>query len=207
MDRHANVTDAHPRCGFFAHWVGRTVRAITRWKIVGVIPESPKGVFIAAPHTTWWDLVHMLSVAWSLRIRLSWVGKAELFRFPLGWFMRALGGVPVYRESKTDTVGQLVQRFAEVDGMYLSIAPSGTRKKRDHWKSGFYHVCARAEIPILCGFLDYAKKEGGIGPVLLPSGDLSADMDRIREFYSGVTARYPELLSTVRLREEPPPPD
>jgi 1-acyl-sn-glycerol-3-phosphate acyltransferase len=157
---------------------------------------------IAAPHTSNWDLPFMLAVAYALGVKPSWLGKRELFRPPLGWILRPLGGIAVDRSAPKGLVGQAVARFAECDDLFLVIPPSGTRARAPYWKSGFYHVARGAGVPILCAYLDYRERVGGIGPALTPSASIAADMDRIRAFYATKQAKYPAQVTPVRLREE-----
>lgn len=199
---HANWTPEHPTAGRFLQLIGKSVLFVLRFKAVGEWPKSPKAVFIAAPHTSNWDLVYMLACAWTLRVQLSWMGKKTLFKGPRGWFMRKLGGVPVDRSKASNTVDQMAQIFKECDGMYLAIPPSGTRSKRDFWKSGFYHIARGADVPVICGHLDFSTRQGGIGPVITLTGDAKADMDQFRAFYGNIRGLYPEQESTILLKEE-----
>src|SRR6185369_9700063 len=126
----------------------------------------------------------------------------QLFRRPFGGLMRRLGGIPVDRDRRTNLVEQVVDHFATVDRLFLVIPPSGTRRRAPHWKSGFYHIARGADVPIICAFLDYRRKVGGIGPTIVPSGDVAGDMRMIRDFYDEITAKYPALTSPARLLEE-----
>ena len=57
----------------------------TGWTVEGDLPPSAaKSVFIAAPHTSNWDLPYTLMVAFALRLNPYWMGKASIFRFPFG---------------------------------------------------------------------------------------------------------------------------
>jgi 1-acyl-sn-glycerol-3-phosphate acyltransferase len=184
-------------------WLGTGFLRASGWRLEGGLPDGlKKAVVIAAPHTSNWDMPFMLAVAFALGVRPAWLGKKELFRPPFGWLMRALGGIPVDRSRRTNLVEQAVQRFAERDALMLVIPPSGTRRRVAAWKSGFYHVARGARVPIVCSYLDYARRRGGIGPVFVPSTDLGADMDRLRVFYAGVRGKYPENETPVRLPEE-----
>lgn len=147
----------------------------------------------------------MLAVSYELGIRPSWLGKREMFRWPFGGFMRWLGGLPVDRRVRQNLVEQAVTAFAAADLLFLVIPPSGTRSRATHWKSGFYHIARGAKVPIMCAFLDYRRRVGGIGPVLMPSNDVCADMSRMREFYSGIVGKNPALTTPVRLLEEDEP--
>ena len=190
----------------FGRFIGRLYLRLAGWKLEGALPEGvPKAVVVAAPHTTNWDMPHMLAVAFSLGVRVSWLGKKQLFRWPFGGFMEVLGGVPVDRRAPQGLVGQCIEAFDEAEGLMLVIPPSGTRGRAERWKSGFYHIAAGARVPILLSFLDYGRRVGGLGPAIMPSGDISADMDQIRAFYAGVTAAYPEKTSEMRLAEEDEP--
>jgi len=175
---------------------------LSGWRVEGRLPDAPKAVVIAAPHTSNWDLPLMLAVAYVLGIRPAWLGKRELFRWPFGWLMRRLGGLPVDRGTRQNLVQQAIDRFDAVDRLLLVIPPSGTRGRATHWRSGFYHIARGARVPIVCGFLDYRRKVGGIGPAFTPSGDLAADMGELRAFYADITGRFPGSTTPVRLLEE-----
>jgi 1-acyl-sn-glycerol-3-phosphate acyltransferase len=173
------------------------------WKVETAVPLPPKMVFIAAPHTSNWDVPFMLAGAWALGIKLSWLGKHTLFRGALwGRFMKAVGGVPVDRRSSSSTVSRIADVFHGVDRMYLAISPEGTRRKAEHWRSGFYHIAREAGVPIGLGYLDFGRKRAGVGGLLTPSGDVRADMDDIRAFYADIRGKRPDLETVPRLREE-----
>jgi len=191
-----------PKAGWLARRMARLYLRLFGWRVEGSLPAGTKAVAIAAPHTTNWDLPHMLAVSYVLGVKPSWLGKRQLFRGAFGWLMRRLGGVPVDRDRRSNLVQQAADYFATVDQLFLVIPPSGTRRRATHWKSGFYHIARQANVPIICAFLDYRRKVGGIGPVLTPSGNVAADMVPIRAFYADVTGKFPELTTPVRLLEE-----
>lgn len=175
---------------------------LTGWAFEGPMPPSRRYVLIAAPHTSNWDFVYMMAMALSLGIRLNWMGKASLFESPLGGLYRALGGIPTYGGLRANVVEQSVVRFRESEDLVLAVPAEGTRRRTTHWRSGFYHIARLAEVPIVLGYLDYARKRGGLGPEIRPSGDIEADMNRIRAFYSDKTGRYPAQFTQPRLAEE-----
>ena len=193
------------RVGRLARGLGRLYLRLTGWRVEGRIPDTARAVVIAAPHTSNWDLPIMLAVSYVLGIRPAWLGKKELFRWPFGGVMRWLGGLPIDRRVRQNHVQQAVAAFATADRLFLVIPPSGTRSRATHWKSGFYYIARGARVPIMCAFLDYRRKVGGIGPVLMASSSVVADMAEIRDFYTGITGRYPELQTPVRLLEEDEP--
>ena len=183
--------------------VGAAFLWLSGWRVTGTLPPwAARAVVIAAPHTTNWDLPYMLAVSWVLGIRPRWLGKRELFGAPFGWLMRWLGGIPVDRSRRANLVEEAAALLRAAERMFLVVPPSGTRSRAAHWKSGFYHIARTAQVPIVCAFLDYERKVGGIGPVFVPSSDLGADMDRLRVFYHDVRGKYPDHETPVRLSEE-----
>ncbi len=182
--------------------IGRSYLRLAGWRAEGGRPSASSYVLIAAPHTSNWDLPHMLALSYVYDVPIRWAGKHTLFRFPYGWFMRALGGIAIVRHERRGRVQQLADLFDEHPGLVLTVPAEGTRSRREHWKSGFYHIARMADVPIVCGYLDYATKRGGFGPAIQPTGDVRADMDKIRAFYADKHGLYPELFGPVRLREE-----
>lgn len=158
---------------------------LTGWKVTGDAQKIPdKAMFVAAPHTTNWDLPYALMLAFKLKLPIFWMGKTSIFKFPFGGLMRWLGGIPVERSRSTNLVDAMVQRFRSEDKLLIVIAPEGTRKSVSEWKSGFYHIAHGAEIPLVLGFIDYPNKHGGIGPVFQTSGDYEKDLKEIKAFYT-----------------------
>ena len=182
--------------------LARAFLSLTRWSLEGRLPAQRAYVLIAAPHTTNWDLLYFLACAWAFGISPSWMGKHTLFRGPIGPIMRKLGGIPVERSRAGGLVGQMVQAFERDPDLVLTVPPEATRVRAAHWKSGFYQIARAARVPIAMGFLDYERRAGGIGPILLPSDDLRGDMDVVRAFYADKRGKYPECFGDVRLIEE-----
>lgn len=190
------------QCGVIKQTIGRAILRLAGWAFEGPTPTARRYVLIAAPHTSNWDFVYMMAMAWALDIRLSWMGKASLFVFPLGPLFKALGGLPIRRDLPGRLVEQSVARFDAADGLVLAVPAEGTRGQGSTWRSGFYHIARLAEVPIVLGYLDYRRKRGGLGPEVRTSGDVRADMDRIRAFYADKTGRHPSKFTTPRLAEE-----
>jgi len=166
----------------FSIWVLR----LAGWKLVGQMPtNTPKSVLIAAPHTSNWDLPYTLMVAFALDLNIHWMGKIQIFRFPFQGLMRWLGGIAVDRSQSTNMVSASAQTLRDTDGeLHLVVPPEGTRSQSRQWKTGFYYIALQAQVPIVFGFLDFGSKTSGLGPALFPSGDLEADMTRIKAFYA-----------------------
>lgn len=182
--------------------MGRGALRLVGWRVVGDEPDHDTYVLIAAPHTSNWDAFYMLAMAWALGVRLRWLGKQALFKPPLGWLLKLLGGISVDRSAPQGLVEQVADRLRSARRMVLAVPAEGTRKKREYWKSGFYHIASAAEVPIVMGFLDYSTKQGGFGQALQPTGDVGADMDVIRAFYADKRGKYHERYTAPRLRLE-----
>ena len=163
------------------------------WKVTGQLPANGrKCVFIAAPHTSNWDLPYTLMVAFALRLNIYWMGKEQIFRPPFKGLMMWLGGLPVRRESANNLVAASVEALQAADGpVQLVVPPEGTRSKVRYWKTGFYYIAVGAQVPIVMAYMDYARKESGLGPVFEPTGDIEADMVRIKAFYAPFKGKNP----------------
>lgn len=166
-------------------WASRAYLKATGWTVTGHLPpEARKSVFIAAPHTSNWDLPLTLMVAFSLRLHPHWMGKASIFRQPFNGVMRWLGGIPVERSKSTNLVESSAQAIRDADGpVQLIVPPEGTRSKTREWKTGFYHIARSAQVPIVLAYMDYSRKRSGLGPLFEPTGDVEADMASIKAFY------------------------
>ena len=182
--------------------IARVVLWLGGWESDGVPPSAPRCVLIAYPHTSNWDFIWTLAFAWAMDVEISWMGKEEMFRWPFGGFMRALGGVPVHRKSRANQVDQLAERLRSAERLTLVVPAEGTRRWVPRWKSGFYHIARAAGVPIVLGFLDYGRKVGGFGPAIRVTGDVRRDMDVIRAFYAPMRGKYHECTGTILLTEE-----
>lgn len=185
--------DAPP--GLAARLVRRALIALYRrggWQSVGTVPAKQRFVLIAAPHTSNWDFPNFLGVTHVLGLRTHFMAKASLFAWPMGGFMRQVGGVRLDRATAKDTVRQMIDEFARRDDFILTIAPEGTRGAAAKWRTGFYQIALGAGVPIVCGFMDYPTRTSGLGPVIVPTGDYEADMAPAFAFYRTITGKHPE---------------
>lgn len=156
------------------------------WRVDGKLPNLSKFILIGAPHTSNWDFVLFLGAAFTLRADVRFMGKAELFRSPLGWFFRYCGGYPVDRKKPTGLVEQMVSAINQADTFILTITPEGTRSYVTDWKRGFYHIAAGAGIPIITAAVDGKRKIVCIhAEPFYPSGDIEADMKAIKSRFEG----------------------
>jgi len=172
-------------------WISICLLKFSGWKTEGSLPNIPKFVMIAAPHTSNWDFPIMMFIAFKLKGKLSWMGKDTLFRKPFNYLFKWLGGIPIERSRANNVVDQMVEKFHEADRLILTIPPSGTRKKVKKWKSGFYHIAVGAKVPVVLGFLDFKRKTGGVGLLVTITGNMEQDMQRISAFYADIEGKYP----------------
>ncbi|MBF0204765.1 MAG: lysophospholipid acyltransferase family protein [Desulfamplus sp.] len=179
------------------HWLSRFFLYVTGWKAEGKRPNFKKYVLIAAPHTSNWDFVYTLLVAFALKINIHLMGKQELLKPPFGPILKWLGVIPIDRSKSNNMVTLMIQTFDEHEELAIVIPPTGTRQKVMYWKSGFYHIAKGANIPIVMGFIDYGRKTGGLGPYIIPTGDIEFDMLKVHAFYADITAKYPEKVAAT----------
>jgi len=184
-------------------WLAWVLVKIFGWRMEGKVPDFPKYVLIAAPHTSNMDLAVMLTLAFTFRTKVSWMGKDALFRWPFGGICRWLGGIPIDRSKANNVVEQSVALFNEKERFVLAVPPEGTRKQVRYWKTGFYYIASGAGVPILLGFIDYGRKVGGFGPVLMPSGDIEKDMETIQAFYADITGKHPGQSDRAVVKTDP----
>lgn len=151
------------------------------WTAVMAPPPGKKFVLVGYPHTSNWDFLYALLWGMASGTRFRWVGKKQLFPPVLGVVMRWLGGIPVDR-SKTggDFVSQVARIFDQHDNLWVVVAAEGTRSRAEYWKSGFYYMALEAKVPIALAYLDYSRKEVGIGGYFTPSGNIEADFEQIK---------------------------
>ena len=185
---------------YMLKFIGRLILHIAGYKIIDTTPKGvqnyQKAVMIAAPHTSNWDYVYTMAALYALEVPIKYLGKASLFKFPLGIIIKKLGGIPVRREQKNNMVNDMAKMIVEAtEQMILIIPAEGTRSYSKEWKSGFYHISNTAKVPIILGFLDFGKKEVGFIDEFNPTGDYEKDLKNIQKRYLGITPKHPELYS------------
>lgn len=180
--------------------LARAALRATRWKLVGTMPE--RGILVGAPHTSNWDWVAMLLIAWSNGVQPQVLVKESFFKGPLAPLMRATGGIPLDRENPGATIRALLEEAKGHDSFLLVIAAEGTRSKGEFWKPGFLRIARQTGLPVALGFVDGPTRTLGMGPTFQASGDIEADMDKVRAFYADKQGIRPENRTEPRLREE-----
>ena len=163
--------------------------------MVGAFPDIPKGVLIAAPHSSNWDGIWGFAAKLATGVRLSILGKDSLVRIPvLGPWLRRQGVIPVDRSAPHGVVDQAVQAIRRADRMWYAIAPEGTRKLVEHWKPGFWRIAHGAGVPVIPAWFDYASKTIGIGEPIELSDDMQADIARIQRWYAPRKGRNHDVV-------------
>jgi 1-acyl-sn-glycerol-3-phosphate acyltransferase len=163
------------------------------WKIKGNFSHEVKKTVVAvAPHTSWHDFYIGALARKILGFPIGYVAKKELFDSAFGWYFKWMGGEPIDRSSNMNKVEQIANLFRSKEEFRLAIAPEGTRKKVDKWKTGFYYIAHTAQVPItMCSF-DYATKTVGISEPFYTTGDYEKDIVEIKAFYKGVVGKVPK---------------
>ena len=181
----------------------RLARAVVRAKGFEMVGEGPQtGILVGAPHTSNWDFITMLLVMWHDGAHPRVLVKKQLFKGPLGWIMKALGGVPIDRDNAGMIVSDLVEEAGSGNPFRLILAAEGTRSKGEFWKSGFLRLSRDTGLPITLAFYDPPTKTMGFGPTFHASEDVGTDMDIVREFFADKHGIKPENATPPRLREE-----
>lgn len=182
--------------------LARAFWALTPWKLVTEPAPRRPSVIIGAPHTSNWDFVIMLGIAWRLGMPLRWLGKHTLFTSWRGPLMRAIGGIPVDRSAPSRVVEEVVARVQAGEAFGLVVTPDGTRGAHTHWKSGFHRIARATGMPVVLGYVDRTTMTTGLGPTIELTDDVGADMDRIRAYYADKAGLHPSQRVEPRLREE-----
>lgn len=171
------------------------------WKATYYDPGTNKYICVVWPHTS--NLDFFIGFIFSRAYPLpnpNFFAKDSLFKGTFGPIWRWLGGIPVVRDRSTNFVDQVAAEFQRRDKIMIAITPEGTRKHTEYWRSGFYYIALAAKTPLVLGSMDYSKRLITYGKTLMPTGDLDADLERIREFYAGVMGRHPERQGEIRMK-------
>lgn len=171
----------------------RACRALVKlcgWHLVGDFPDVPKLVLIAAPHSSWWDGIWGLLIKIAVGANIHFMAKQELFIGPQGWMLRRLGGMPIDRRATKGVVEQMVDAFTDKPSLWLALAPEGTRKQVESWKSGFWHIAHQAGVPVFPIAFHYPGKSIHLGPLFELSDDMQADIKRLRQFYAPFKGKH-----------------
>ena len=182
---------AHP----LLRWCALRLLSLLGWRLDVHLPDAPKLVVLAAPHTSNWDGVLAILAMLAMELRLGLFIKHTAFEGMLGGLLRKVGAIPIDRTAAGGIVGQTIDAFNTRPALLIGIAPEGTRNRVEKWKRGFYLIADGAKVPLVCAYIDYARKTVGTGPVLIPSGNYARDLEEIQRFYRTITPKRPENFS------------
>lgn len=186
-----------PRMGNkFSQWLGTSVLKCMGWRYSGSFPCCAKMIIAVAPHTSNWDFVVGVAVAFNLRLKISFFGKHTLFIPPFGRLLRRFGGIPIERSTKHGVVDQMASRMRDAEKMVLCLAPEGTRSPISPWKTGFLHIAHKANVPVFLVVFDYKKKLIEFGPLHNISDNTQHELNRIYLHFKHAQGKYPDKMIT-----------
>lgn len=171
------------------------------WNLIlpekGSRPELERCIFVVAPHTSAWDFIIGATYLWSCCSNGKVFIKKEFFRWPLGGFLRSLGGISIDREGPNAIVLTAVYELKKNKSLSIAITPEGSRKARKNWKRGFWWIAREANVPIVPTYIDFSKKEIGLFDTIWPTDDCDADLLKVRKLYKKEFARFPSQFIEI----------
>lgn len=174
--------------------LNKVIQKRNGWKVTGEFPyDKPKVIFAVVPHTSWKDFFLGLYARSVLKVKIGFLAKDSLFKFPLGIILKEMGGVPVVRSKSTNFVQTVANMIKKSDHFWVSVAPEGTRKKVEKLRTGYYYMAKLGGIPIQFVKFDHAKKEINFGEVFYPGDDEERDLKYVEDYFRGTEGRIPEL--------------
>jgi 1-acyl-sn-glycerol-3-phosphate acyltransferase len=197
MQADINQMKSQKQSTTFSQRMAGAILKLIGWKATGSFPDLPKYVLVGAPHTSNWDFLFTMLLMFSKGVRFNWIGKDSLFRWPVTGLLHHLGGIPVKRDRKSNFVGQIVEIYNRSSHLIIAISPEGTRSLVTRWKTGFYYMALGAQVPLVLGFVDYRRRQVGVGPIVYPSDDIEATFAELREFYADKTGKYPHKQGQI----------
>ena len=166
---------------------------ILGWRVENGFPDAPKKyIIIAAPHTSWIDFPIAILSRMSEGKMVHFIGKGSLFKWPFGYFFKALGGTPVDRDKSTNMVEGVINIFNSKEEFRLGLSPEGTRKKVYKWKTGFYYIAKGANVPIVMATLDFGEKQIKISKAYTTTNDIEVDFKHFHAFFCNVQGKNPD---------------
>jgi len=186
-----------PRIGNkFSQWLGTTVLKMMGWSYSGTFPCRSKMILAVAPHTSNWDFVLGIAVAFNLRLKITFFGKHSIFIPPFDRLLRRWGGIPIKRSTKSGVVDGMADKMREAKSMVLCLSPEGTRSPISPWKTGFLHIAHKANVPVFLVTFDYKKKLIEFGPLHNISDNIQLELNRIYLHFKHAQGKYPEKMLT-----------
>lgn len=169
--------------------LGRWILRRMEWRTEGEFPDRPRLVIALAPHSSAWDFIVGAAFLYVLGLRVAFIAKHTLFFWPLGGFLRWLGGIPVNRAQPEGLAANMAAEFGRHEKLWLAITPEGTRREGARFKSGFYRIALAAGVPILPVYFNYRRRVTGFLPLVQPGEDVVAGVAQVRELLQRCGAR------------------
>ncbi len=178
----------------FCGWMLRKIG----WTADGPAVEEDKCVILGVPHTSGWDFLISYLYYRSLGEHAKCMIKKEFFFPPIGWLLKAMGGVPVDRSSPTNMLRSIIEQMEKPGRFHLALAPEGTRKAIKNWKTGFHTIARHTGASVYLGYFDWGTKHVGRGRKVELTDDPRADMKRIQQLYEEMhlVGKHPERYVT-----------
>lgn len=176
-------------------WCALRLLGLLGWRLEVRLPDEPRLVVLAAPHTSNWDGVLAILAMLALQLRLGLFIKHTAFEGMLGPVLRQVGAIPIDRTAPGGIVGQTIETFRTRPDLVIGIAPEGTRQRIERWKRGWYLIAQGAQVPVALAYIDYRRKVVGTGPLLVPTGDYARDLGTVQSFYRTITPKRPGNFS------------
>lgn len=170
--------------------LSRYILDLLSWEINGEFPDIKKSVVIFAPHTSYWDGLYGKLYLMNTGINYKFLSKKEFFKFPMKYFFKAFGSIPVFKNK--EYIIQIAELFDNNKELHIVLSPEGQLAKTTPWKKGFYYMAEKANVPIIVGYIDYKKKELGIKEVITENNNIKTTMIEINKMYMDVNAKYPD---------------
>lgn len=184
------------RMNKFTYWLGIVFMKFMGWRIRGQLPAQKQYIMAIAPHTSNWDFVVSLATYFCLRVKMCFMMKETIFRWPFEGILKHWGGIPIERSKKHGVVGQMVEKFKNQPDLIIALAPEGTRKKVEKWKTGFLQMAHQAKVPLFLVGLDYKTKEVILGPLMEVGADIEKALAEAQAFYASINPKFPENFCT-----------
>lgn len=187
-----NPAPHHPKLGNrFTKALGKSLLTLIGWRLEGPFPQDKKMVVCLAPHTSNWDFFIAIFAVLAMQLKANWMGKHQIFVWPIRTLLLKLGGIPVNRKAPGGLVKQVVDQLDHSESMIFALAPEGTRTKVEHWKNGFLRIAKQANVPVYMGYFDFERKVFGFHPTPVMVDDIDECMHKIRQFYRTIPAKHP----------------
>ena len=180
--------------------ISRLILKLFGWGVAeNLPPERMRCVMIAAPHTSNWDFFIARLAFAVIQVPVRFTIKHTWMRFPFNLFFGPLGGIGINRKPKSDSnrkvryTDEMAELYTIHKELAIMVTPEGTRGLRTKWKTGFYYVAQKANVPICLGYVDYKRKLAGVGPVISSDQPIEEGMKEITAFYKTIAPRHPKL--------------